>query len=48
MVLIWVCVVFVGIFHPLYYLEVRAGDTGCYLLEERLLDPDELRRLYHV
>lgn len=31
-----------------FYLEVRAGDTGCDLLEERLLDPDELGRLDHV
>lgn len=30
------------------YLEVRAGDTGSDLLEERLLDPDELRRLNHI
>lgn len=30
------------------YLEVRAGDTGCDLFEERLLDPDELRRLDHI
>lgn len=30
------------------YLEVRAGDTGRDLFEERLLDPDELRRLDHV
>lgn len=29
-------------------LEVRAGDTGCDLFEERLLHPDELRRLDHV
>lgn len=32
----------------LLYLEVRAGDTGCDLFEERLLDPDELRWLDHV
>lgn len=30
------------------HLEVRAGDTGCDLFEEWLLDPDELRRLDHV
>lgn len=30
------------------YLEVRAGDAGCDLLEERLLHPDELRRLDHI
>lgn len=31
-----------------FHLEVRAGDAGCDLLEERLLDPDELGRLDHV
>lgn len=30
------------------YLEVRAGDAGCDLFEERLLHPDELRRLDHI
>lgn len=30
------------------YLEVRAGDAGRDLFEERLLDPDELRRLDHI
>lgn len=30
------------------YLEVRAGDAGGDLFEERLLDADELRRLDHV
>lgn len=29
-------------------LEMRAGDTGCDLFEERLLDPDELRGFNHV
>lgn len=32
----------------IYHLEVRAGDAGSYLFEERLLNPDELRRLYHI
>lgn len=31
-----------------FYLEVRAGDTGCDLLEKRLLDPDKLGWLDHV
>lgn len=31
-----------------FHLEVRAGDAGCDLLEERLLDPDELGWLDHV
>lgn len=31
-----------------FYLEMRAGDTGCDLFEERLLDADELRRLDHI
>lgn len=30
------------------YLEMRAGDTGCDLFEERLLDADELRRFDHI
>lgn len=30
------------------YLEVRAGDASGDLLEERLLDANELRRLDHV
>lgn len=30
------------------YLEVRAGDTGCDLFEERLLHPDELRWFDHI
>lgn len=31
-----------------FHLEMRAGDAGCDLLEERLLDPDELGWLDHV
>lgn len=30
------------------YLEVRAGDAGCNLFEEGLLDPDELGGLDHI
>lgn len=29
-------------------LEVRAGDAGCDLFEERLLDPHKLRWLDHI